>query len=58
MTPADARPRSADGVAVGELRVEGPPIALTAVASSERGWVRVEQDGATVRVTAAPTAPG
>jgi uncharacterized caspase-like protein len=55
VTPAALDLEVAGGVAVGELRVEGPPIARTAVASSEAGWVRVEQDGATVRVTAAPT---
>ena len=57
VTPAELDLELADGVAVGELRVEGPPIARTAVASSAAGWVRVEQDGATVRVTATPTAP-
>ena len=57
VTPAELDLELADGVAVGELRVEGPPIARTAVASSEAGWVRVEQDGATVRLTAAPTSP-
>ncbi|TCO40113.1 caspase domain-containing protein [Kribbella antiqua] len=39
------------GAVAAELRLEGPPIALTAVASSEADWVRVEQDGATVRVS-------
>ncbi len=36
----------------GEARLEGPPIALTAVASSSAEWLRVEQDGATIRVRA------
>ncbi|MGW1346409.1 caspase family protein [Kribbella sp. NPDC002412] len=36
----------------GELRLEGPPIALTAVASSTADWLRVEQDGATIRIHA------
>ncbi len=57
VTPAELDLELADGVAAGELRVEGPPIARTAVASSAAGWVRVEQDGATVRLTAAPTSP-
>ena len=57
VAPAELDLELADGVAVGELRVEGPPIARIAVASSEVRWVRVEQEGATVRVTAAPTAP-
>jgi len=39
-------------IAVAELLVEGPPIARTAVASPGADWVRVEQDGATVRVSA------
>ncbi|HWD78296.1 MAG TPA: caspase family protein [Kribbella sp.] len=33
-----------------ELRLEGPPIALTAVASSTVSWLKVEQDGPVVRV--------
>ncbi|GAB2668829.1 caspase family protein [Kribbella swartbergensis] len=37
----------------GELRMEGTPLALTAVASSSADWLRVEQDGATIRVRAA-----
>lgn len=57
VTPAELDLELADGVAVGELRVEGPPIARTAVASSVAGWVRLEQDGATVRLTASPTSP-
>ncbi len=36
----------------GEARLDGPPIALTAVASSSAEWLRVEQDGATIRVRA------
>lgn len=36
----------------GEIRLEGPPIALTAVASSSAEWLRVEQDGAIIRVRA------
>jgi hypothetical protein len=39
----------------GEVRLEGSPIALTAVASSSVGWLRVEQDGAIIRVR--PEAP-
>ena len=57
VAPVELDLELADGVAVGELQVEGPPIARIAVASSEVRWVRVEQEGATVRVTAAPTAP-
>ncbi|MFG1628875.1 caspase family protein [Kribbella sp. NPDC049227] len=41
-----------------ELQVEGPPIARTAVASPGAAWVRVEQDGVTVRVSADPADPG
>ncbi|MFI6830623.1 caspase family protein [Kribbella sp. NPDC050241] len=41
-----------------ELQVEGPPIARTAVASPGAAWVRVEQDGMTVRVSADPADPG
>lgn len=40
----------------GELRLEGTPIALTAVASSSVPWLKVKQDGATIRVRA--DAPG
>jgi uncharacterized caspase-like protein len=36
----------------GEAQLEGPPIALTAVASSSVEWLRVEQDGGTIRVRA------
>ena len=36
----------------GVARLEGSPIALTAVASSNAEWLRVEQDGATIRVRA------
>ncbi|MFG1816557.1 caspase family protein [Kribbella sp. NPDC049174] len=42
----------------GELRLEGPPIALTAVASSTAEWLRVEQDGALIRVRAESPADG
>ncbi|TCC22092.1 caspase family protein [Kribbella speibonae] len=35
-----------------ELRLEGPPIALTASASASVSWLKVEQDGAIVRVRA------
>ncbi|MFI6680937.1 caspase domain-containing protein [Kribbella sp. NPDC050470] len=42
----------------GELRLDGPPIALTAVASPTADWLRVEQDGATIRVHADPNHPG
>jgi hypothetical protein len=41
-----------DPTGSGELRLEGTPIALTAVASSSVPWLKVEQDGATVRVRA------
>jgi hypothetical protein len=40
----------------GEAQLEGPPIALTAVASSSVEWLRIEQDGATIRVRAEDTA--
>lgn len=36
----------------GELRLEGPPITLIAVASSSVAWLKVEQDGQTIRVRA------
>jgi hypothetical protein len=62
---ASAVPRVTPGeVALGEdvprveLQVEGPPIARTAVASPGAAWVRVEQDGTTVRVSADPADPG
>ncbi|MEV0291870.1 caspase family protein [Kribbella sp. NPDC050820] len=42
----------------GELRLDGPPIALTAVASATADWLRVDQDGATIRVHADPDQPG
>ncbi|TCC31550.1 caspase family protein [Kribbella sindirgiensis] len=38
--------------AVAELRLEGPPIALTAAASASAPWLKVEQDGAIVTVRA------
>jgi uncharacterized caspase-like protein len=41
-----------------ELRLEGPPIALTAVASTGAEWIRVAQDGATVRLSAESPGPG
>ncbi|WP_406052859.1 caspase family protein [Kribbella sp. NBC_00889] len=41
-----------------ELQVEGPPVARTAVASPGAAWVRVEQDGMTIRVSADPADPG
>ncbi|TCC44491.1 caspase family protein [Kribbella capetownensis] len=62
---AAAVPRVTPGeVALGEdvpsveLQVSGPPIAQTAVASPGAAWVRVEQEGTTVRVTADPADPG
>ncbi|WP_165555668.1 caspase, EACC1-associated type [Kribbella pittospori] len=62
---ASAVPRVTPGeVALGEelptveLQVSGPPIARTAVASPGAAWVRVEQDGTTIRVSADPAAPG
>jgi len=36
----------------GEVRLEGSPIALTAVASSSAEWLKIEQDGALIRVRA------
>ncbi|TCO21182.1 caspase domain-containing protein [Kribbella steppae] len=36
----------------GEVRLDGAPIALIAVASSSVEWLRVEQDGAIIRVRA------
>ena len=41
-----------------ELRLDGPPIALTAVASAAAPWMRVEQDDAVVRVSAESPGPG
>ncbi|TDD28784.1 caspase family protein, partial [Kribbella turkmenica] len=35
-----------------ELRLEGPPLALTAVASSTAEWLKLEQDGPLIRVRA------
>ncbi|HEU4947031.1 MAG TPA: caspase family protein [Kribbella sp.] len=44
--------------AVGELRLDGPPIALAAVVSTDAAWLRVDQAGAVVRISAEPTDPG
>ena len=41
-----------------EVHLSGPPIALTAVATSPATWLRVEQDGPTIRLTANPPTPG
>jgi uncharacterized caspase-like protein len=41
-----------------ELQVGGPPIAQTAVASSDAEWLRVAQDATTVRITAETSEPG
>jgi uncharacterized caspase-like protein len=41
-----------------ELRLHGPPIALTAAASAGAPWIRVEQDDAVVRVSAESPGPG
>jgi hypothetical protein len=46
------------GGASAELRLDGPPIALTAVASAGAPWMRVEQDEAVVRVSADSPGPG
>jgi hypothetical protein len=40
------------GSAVAEVRLTGPPIALTAVVSAREAWLHVEQVGSVVRVTA------
>jgi hypothetical protein len=42
----------------GELRLNGPPLALAATASASTAWIRVEQSGAAIRVAATPTQPG
>ncbi|HET6295614.1 MAG TPA: caspase family protein [Kribbella sp.] len=47
-----------EGHAEGELQLEGPPLALTAVASPGAPWIRIEQLGATIRVIASPPTPG
>jgi len=47
-----------DGSAVGELRLEGPPLAVVAVAVASAPWIRVEQAGAVVRVIARPNRYG
>ncbi|MEU4607996.1 caspase family protein [Kribbella sp. NPDC023972] len=49
VTPVELELGTADA---GEIRLEGPPIALTAVASSSAEWLRVEQDGPAIRVRA------
>jgi uncharacterized caspase-like protein len=59
---AEAVPRAASevidlrvdtrGRAVGEVRLDGPPIALTAVATAREAWLHVEQVGPVVRITA------
>ncbi|NUR96321.1 MAG: caspase family protein [Kribbellaceae bacterium] len=41
-----------------EVRLEGTPIALTAVASSTVSWLKVEQDGPVIRVRADGTGAG
>ncbi|WP_170284965.1 caspase family protein [Kribbella amoyensis] len=40
------------------VRLAGPPLARTAVASTEAGWLDVDQDGAEIRLTATPPAEG
>ncbi|HEY3260548.1 MAG TPA: caspase family protein [Pseudonocardiaceae bacterium] len=46
------------GTARGEFRLGGPPLALTATASAAAPWIRVDQAGAAVQVTAEPTEAG
>jgi Septum formation/Caspase domain len=45
-------------VARGEFRLDGPPLALTATATASAPWIRVEQTGAAVQITAQPTKAG
>jgi len=56
VTPAAIELRG--DVAEAELRLAGPPIALIAVASPGADWIRVAQDGATIRVSAESPGPG
>ncbi|WP_350274676.1 caspase family protein [Kribbella sp. HUAS MG21] len=48
VTPAEVE--LVDGAA--ELLLEGPPLALTAAASASASWLKVEQDGAIIRLRA------
>jgi hypothetical protein len=57
-TPAELELETEDGSAVGELTLQGPPLALVAVAASSTPWLRVEQAGAVVRVIATPPGLG
>ncbi|HEY3511254.1 MAG TPA: caspase family protein, partial [Kribbella sp.] len=41
-----------DGAGAAEARLDGPPLALTAVASAADSWLTVEQDGSLIRVQA------
>jgi hypothetical protein len=56
VTPAEVE--LGGGVTTAELLVEGPPIALTAVASSSAAWLKVEQVGAAIRIRAGQTDRG
>jgi hypothetical protein len=49
---------TAESTVEAELQLTGPPIALTAVASSATPWLRVEQIGTLVRLSATPPTPG
>ncbi|MFF0342031.1 caspase family protein [Kribbella sp. NPDC004875] len=47
-----------DDTGAAEARLEGPPLALTAVASAADGWLTVEQDGSLIRVQVGEAGPG
>ncbi|WP_432878190.1 caspase family protein [Kribbella sp. CA-245084] len=53
-------PSSVDlvGTTPAELRLSGPPIALTAAASPSDPWLKLAQDGDVIRVHAEQSAPG
>ncbi|NIK58065.1 caspase, EACC1-associated type [Kribbella shirazensis] len=46
------------GTSTAELQLAGPPLALTAAASSDVDWLKVEQDGRTIRLRAVESPPG
>ncbi|TDO54075.1 caspase domain-containing protein [Kribbella sp. VKM Ac-2571] len=47
-----------DGTGAAEVRLDGPPLALTAVASAADSWLTVEQHGSLIRVQAGESGPG
>ncbi|WP_112236939.1 caspase, EACC1-associated type [Kribbella monticola] len=58
-TPAELDLTTISGdPAEAELHLTGPPIALTASVTTTTLWLRVEQVGPTVRITATPPTPG